>query len=319
MEWVIQLGALALCLLLAMVLGMRYEANGLSEFELQRQIKAGDKLAKAEESRRALLATYTALKTFKTVVVSVGLVALLVTTQEPWLGIVLAFAYLLLAYVVAARGWLAGVVGRAQTAGEKRVQKHLQQIAPFVAWLAPKHIPLGGSTIASRDELRQLIATDQRLLAPDDKSRLLGAFDFGTFTVADAMVPAGDIQTVDIKETVGPLLLDRLHKANHRIFVVIKKDIDHIKGLLYMHDLTPLHPELHDIKDALRPTVHYLPAQAALQDVLAASLLTGRQLFIAVGKDGSTKGLITLADALTYLCGEPLAKTAPVSTKPSLN
>ncbi|HVI69034.1 MAG TPA: CBS domain-containing protein, partial [Magnetospirillaceae bacterium] len=230
----------------------------------------------------------------------------------------LLVVYLFVARAIAAQGWLTAWLWRMQMAVERRHQKYVQMTTPFVGWLAPKKVFASDAGIASRDELRQLIATDTTLLAPTDKARLLGAFDFGTLTVADAMVPAGDIATVDIKETVGPVLLDRLHKANHRIFVVIKKDIDHIKGLLYMHDLTPLDPELKDVKEALRPTVHYLPVNASLQDVLAASLMTGRQLFIAVDSGGATKGLITLADALRFLCGEPLPTAAPVSTKPEI-
>jgi Mg2+/Co2+ transporter CorB len=62
--------------------------------------------------------------------------------------------------------------------------------------------------------------------------------------------------------------------------------------------------------------VHYIPVNAGLQDVLTASLMTGRQLFIAVDEHGTTKGLITLADTLAHLNGEPLPKEATVTTKP---
>jgi CBS domain containing-hemolysin-like protein len=318
MEWVIQCGAIGLSFLLAAVLSLRYDPNGLSEFELQRQVNAGEEAAKAEQARRVLLPIYIALRSFKEIVITVGLGILLLATQPVWLGGLLLIVYIFAARMVAAQGWLSPWLWRLQMTTERNHQKHVQKIAPFVGWLTPKKVFANDAGVASRDELRQLIATDSTLLAPDDKARLLGAFDFGTLTVADAMVARDDIATVDIKETVGPVLLDRLHKANHRIFVVVKKDVDHIKGLLYMHDLTPLHPDLKDVKDAVRPTVHYLPVKASLQDVLAASLLTGRQLFIIVDKDGTTKGLITLADALRYLCGEPLPSAAPVSTGPNI-
>ncbi len=318
MEWVIQCGAIGLSFLLAVVLSLRYDPNSLSEFELQRQVNAGEDTAKAEQARRALLPTYIALKSIKEAVLTAGSAALLFGTLPLWLGSVLFLVHIFAARTVAAQGWLTPWVWRLQITVERKHQNHVKKVAPFITWLAPKKVRASDAGVASRDELRQLIATDSTLLAPDDKARLLGAFDFGTLTVADAMVGRDDIATVDIKETVGPVLLDRLHKANHRIFVVVKKDIDHIKGLLYMHDLTPLHPDLKDVKDALRSTVHYLPITATLKDVLAASLLTGRQLFITVDKDGSTKGLITLADALRYVCGEPLPTAAPVSTKPGI-
>lgn len=318
MEWIIQLGAIVIGIMLSMVWALRYDPNALSEFELQRLVNAGEPAAKAEQERRALLPTYQALCAVKEALLVTLLAILLVPTHSWWLGGLLFLLYLGGARAAASRGWIGSWVWKLQARFEKHYRGHVRKMAPFLQLLAPKKIFAADTSIASRDELRQLIATDTSLLSPDDKARLLGAFDFGTHTVADAMVPRNNIVTVDIKETVGPVLLDRLHKANHRVFVVVKKDPDHIKGLLYMHDITPLNPEINEVKDALRPTVHYLSHKSSLQDVLTASLITGRQLFIAVDDEGLTKGLITLADALQYLCGEPLPKVVPVSTTPTI-
>lgn len=316
MEWAIHGGALVLSFLLAVVRALRYEPNGLSDFELQRLAAAGEELAVAEQTRRTLLPTYLALRTAKEALLLAALAALLLPTHPLWLGVLFLLVYLFASHAVAAQGWLSAKIWPVQMAVERSYQKHIQKIAPFVRWLAPKKVFASEAGVASRHELRQLIATDTTLLSPDDKARLLGAFDFGTHTVADVMVPASDIATVDIKETIGPVLLDRLHKQGHNMFPVVKKDIDHIRGWLYMSDLTPLHPDLKEVKEAIRPTVHYIPAHAPLQDVLSAALSTGRQLFIVVDDKGNTKGLVSLADALQYLCGAPLPKAVPVSTKP---
>lgn len=311
-----QLAAILLSLLLAAVKSLRYQPNGLSEFELNRQVHSGSDAATAEQARRELLPTYAALQSIKEIIISVVLAVLLIGVHGAAVGTLLLAAYVVLAYTVAARGWLGGITANFQHVAEKRYQKHIAKLKNILGWLAPKTVAGDVGGVVSRDELRQLIATDTQLLAPADKARMLGAFDFGSLLVADAMVPAEKIKTVDIKETVGPVLLDRLHKEKHNIYVVVKKDLDHIKGLLYMADLTPLDPDLKDVADALRPTVHYIPVNASLQEVLAASLLTGRQLFIAVDEGGETKGLITLADTLSYLNGEPLPKVSLVATKP---
>jgi hypothetical protein len=316
MEWIILAAALFLSLLLALTKSLRYAPNGMSDFELARLLRADNKTAQAEERRRAMLPAYIAAQHLKEILLVVGLVWLLFATHTAPIAALASFGFIALAYSVAARGWLDGVARQIQLKFEPLLGAYEAKAFIFTGWLAPKHIAVGGAGIASRDELRQLIAADSQLLAPNDKARLLGAFDFGSMLVADAMVPRNKIVTVDIKETVGPLLLDRLHKDPHNIFVVVKKDLDSIKGLLYMHDLSPLDPDIKEVADAIRPTVHYLPVDAGLQDVLAASLFTGRQLFIAVDDDGKTKGLITLADALTHLNGEPLPKTAPVQTHP---
>jgi len=316
MVWLVQFVAVCLSLLLAAVKSMRYLPNALSDFELERQVKAGDAAAIAEQERRALLPTYLALQYAKEVALSVILAVLLVSVYGAAFGAFLTALYFAAAYAISARGWISGAVGNFQQSLEPRVNKYVVKLSPLFKWLAPKHAGSHRSGFQSRDELRQLIATDDQLLAPTDKARMLGAFDFGSLIVADAMVPADHIKTVDVKETIGPVLLDRLHKDGHNVFPVIKKDIDHIKGWLYMSDLSPLDPDLKLVKDAVRPTVHYVPVHAPLIDVLSASLQTGRQLFIAVDDDGKTKGMVSLADALAYLNGEPVSKEALVSTKP---
>ena len=321
MEWLVQFVAICLSLLLAAVKSLRYQPNALSEFELERQVKAGDAAAISEKERRSLLPTYLALQYSKEVAISVILAVLLLSVYESAFGALLTALYFAAAYAIASRGWLNGFARSVQLKLEPLVTRYVIKLSPLFKWLAPKEggtLPAPKSGFHSRDELRQLLKDDVKLLSPQDKARMLGAFDFGSLIVADAMVPADQIKTVDIKETVGPVLLDRLHKDAHNVFPVVKKDIHHIKGWLYMSDLTPPDPDLKLVKDAVRPTVHYLPVNAPLQDVLSAALQTGRQLFIAVNDAGETQGLVSLADALAYLNGEPLAKAAPVSTKPEI-
>lgn len=318
MEWLIQFVAIILSLLLAAVKSMRYQPNSLSEFELARQVKAGDTAAITEQERRALLPTYLALQYTKEVAISVILAMLLLSTYQSAVGALLTALYFAAAYSIAARGWLNDFVYGLQRKAEPFISKYVIKMSPAFKWLAPKPGAGRRGGFQSRDELRQLIRDDEKLLDAHDKARLLGVFDFGSLVVADAMVPADQIKTVEAKETVGPLLLDRLHKDGHNMFPVIKKDINHVQGWLYMSDLMTPHPDLKHVKDALRPTVHYLPVNAPLQDVLAASLQTGRQLFVAVDDEGKTKGMISLGDALSYLNGQPLAKAAAVSTKPEV-
>lgn len=301
---------------MALVTALRFAPNGLSEFELRRLAVAGEHPAIVEEKRREILPVLGVLRNIKQIVLTVLLLWLLCATHEVWAGLLLGLAFLLLAYIMATLGWLAKPALALQKKLEAFVSKHRKYFLAMFGWLTAKR-PLQEDMvgIASRDELRSIIANDTRLLTLQDKARLLGAFDFGSLLVADAMVPRDKIVTVESSETVGPVMLDRLHKDEHNVYVAIKKDIDHIKGFLYMRDLTPLDPDIKEVADAMRPTVHYLPANAPLQDVLSASLSTGRQLFMVVDEEGKTRGLITLADALQYLNGEPIPKVDGVSTK----
>lgn len=308
MEWLVQCTALVLALFLAMTKSLRYEPSGLSDFELAARVKKGDTLAMREQQRRELLPTFMALRTFKTLALSIFLVALLVATHPIWIGIILAFAYYLLAEVAAAKQWLRRPVARVQQKAEALAWKIIQKVRPFVALLAPKLLSVAGGAIGSKQELQHLIATDSSLLSSDEKARLLAAFEFESLTIADIMVPRDKIVTVDISETVGPVLLDRLHKQKHEIFVVVKKDLDHVKGLLYMSDIATPHPDLNTVKDAVRAKVITLSGNAPLNEVLSASVKTGKQLFIIVDKDEKTIGLVTLKDVLAKVTGISLSR-----------
>lgn len=303
MEWLVQAIALALTLLLAVVKSMHFAPSTTSQAELERQSKRGNNHATHELTRRAYVPLLIAAQRLKELILVVGTTTLLVGTFTVWPGLLLASLYIAGAEMAASRGWLQAFAHSLQPLAER----HFIALVRPVAWLLKPFAPrtVNGDTlyIASRDELVDLIQTDTAVLTAEEKQRLLGSLHFGYLTVSDAMVPRDNLATVDIVETVGPVLLDRLHKVGHNVFVVIKKDVDHIKGLLYMRDLVPLDPNIATVKDAMRPTVHYIAATAPLAAILGASLQSGRQLFIVVDDQANTLGLITLRDVVAKLLG----------------
>lgn len=310
MEWIIQSVAVILAFLLALLKSVRFAPSSVSGTELARQAMAGNEYARSEQERRMLIPSFEAIINLKVIVLTVLLASVVIASRPGWAGGLLFLLYLLLVQVVVVYGWVRNLAHRVQMMLERR-PRMVAKIAPYVRFMAPRKAEQTAATLASREELRELIKNDGQLLSKAEKARLLGAFDFGGQLISDAMVPAEDIITVDINDTIGPVLLDRLHKAEHNIFVAVKNDLRHVKGLLYMHDLVPLDPDLKKVKDAVRPTVPYLPVDAPLEAVLGAAVATGRQLFLVCNTEGEVKGLITLADALKSLNGQRVAKQMP--------
>jgi CBS domain containing-hemolysin-like protein len=317
MELVIQLTAIALTLLLAAVKSLQYATDGVSGFELNRKAQAGDAQAIAEVHRRNALPTLRGLQYFKEIIISVVIAALLIGTHGSVLGAFLSIIYFFLAYLVGVRGWLNHPVHKLQGRLEPTLLRWATKLMPLLRFMTSKPQHEDGNLLASREELDYLIHSDKHVLKAEEKNRLLAALRFGDLTVADAMVKRDDIATVKITETVGPVLLDRLHKAGHKVFVVVKKDVDDIKGWLYMSDATSGHPDLKTVKDATRSAVYYISETAPLEAVIGTALATGRQLFIVVNEKGETCGLISLADALTKLYGQPI-QPYEVHTTPTI-
>lgn len=311
MEILILISALGLAVMIVIVREFRYAPSELSEFELARRADEGDGTAAYELYRRPLLPTLSGLRSFKVVVLTSLLSTLLIATHDWWLGLAILLAIWLMAEVAINKGLFTRIAQKAQHAIEPRIITVVHHASAVLKHLAPHHGADAQAAVGSRTELLHIIDTDNTFLQADEKQRVQAALAFGGLKVSDIMVARDDIATVNIKETVGPILLDRLHKDGHNVFVVVKKDIDDIKGLLYMADATSGHPDIKTVKDAVRPSVPYVPADAPLGHILGAALSTGRQFFIATDGKGKTLGLITLADTLRALHGSPVE---PVQT-----
>lgn len=311
MEILILISALMLAVAIVIVRGFQYVPSELSEFELARRADEGDGTAAYELYRRPLLPTLSGLRSFKVVLLTSLLSTLLVATHDWWLGLALLLVIWIMAEVAINKEWFVGVAHKTQRTIEPGTIKVAERAAAVLRHLAPRHQGGHRAAVGSRAELLHIIEADKTFLATDEKARVQAALAFGDLKISDVMVLRENIATVNVKETVGPILLDRLHSGGHQVFVAVKKDIDDIKGLLYMTDATSGHPGIKAVKDAIRPTVPYIPQDAPLGYVLGAALATGRHLFIATDGKGKTKGLITLADVLQKLQGQAVE---PVQT-----
>jgi CBS domain containing-hemolysin-like protein len=315
MDMFTQLAAIAITLVIALIRSFPNRPSALSQDELRRRVESGDPDAAYELARRPLLRAIDGLMVVK-VTVAVAVLAVLLVITGGWAGFLLLIIYLLSAEFVAARGWLAGLAGSMSRTIEPMTIAAVRILAPLLNMFAPRRLGTPEASIASREDLAEMIARDRTVFTSAQKAKLQGALAFGDLKVSDAMVPRDQIVSVETTETVGPVLLDRLHHAGHNIFVAVKRGIDNIQGLLYMADIVHPDPELKKVKDAVRPTVHYIAANAPLSAVLVASLQSGRQLFIVVDENGNTQGLITLRDALVKLMGTAPPDHTYTSTDP---
>lgn len=304
MEWVNFSVVLLLAALVALVESQQLSRNNLSQEELQRRSDAGDTQAKHELKVRGLLPLFFGLQRLKVTF----LVALLVSVAFAsfgWLGAGLALVLLLLVGLAVSKGLIVPFVAPLLKILEPHLFLILQKAAPVLQWFAPPAMGEAVSRFASKDELLQMISRDTTILSKIDKARLLAVAQFSHKTVADYMVPRDKIISIDEKEAVGPVLLDRLHKGGHAVLPVVKKDLDHVVGLLYMSDLTPLHPDIKTVGDATRPKVITIEPTVQAQEIIKLSLKTNKHFFL-VGEGKKVVGLVTLHDALAALLGEKL-------------
>lgn len=222
--------------------------------------------------------------------------ALLVTALFIWVG----FAWLPQRPVSRSGWWLA------------------RAVAPGLAWLLERSQPLLGRTanwlyrpqphtgLYDKEDLAELFERQKKLpdsrLEPADLDRLRQALYFAEDTAANIAVPLRQIELVGIDETVGPVLLDRLHRSGQRYFPVYEGKRSHLVGVLQLADILHI-TSSRPVGRLMRTPLYYVREDSRLPQVVQALVRTDQRLLLTINGDEEPVGTITLDGLLARLAG----------------
>lgn len=147
--------------------------------------------------------------------------------------------------------------------------------------------------------------SDNRI-SPDELIVARHAIEFGDKKVSDILVPRREVRTVDLKESIGPVLMDELHDSGHSRFPVVEGKAQDIVGTLYLRDMLKARHG-GEVSSLVKKDVHYIHEDSSLDQVLRAFLKTKHQLFIVVNSFEEFVGIITIEDVLAQVIGRPIA------------
>jgi CBS domain containing-hemolysin-like protein len=126
---------------------------------------------------------------------------------------------------------------------------------------------------------------------------------------------AGDIvQTrkstllVDSDDSIGPILLDQLHKSGQSTFLVYKDDEENIVGSLLMRDAINAR-EGGRVFDLVRGDLCFVHEDYSLRQVLAAFQKTGHHTAVVINSFEEFVGIISLDRLVEELVGEAAVDT----------
>ena len=161
--------------------------------------------------------------------------------------------------------------------------------------------------IASRDELLHIVDQLPALLTKDEQKLIHHGLAFSDVEVESVMTPRSVMDVVKQDDTLGPLLLDELHKTGHSRFPVIEEDVDHVVGILYIHTLLQLQDKkTYTASELMTTPVHYIKQDQTLDHALAAFINTHHHLFVVVNEYRETVGVLTLEDTIEALLGRKI-------------
>ncbi|MEO5950590.1 MAG: CBS domain-containing protein [Candidatus Saccharimonadales bacterium] len=293
---------------LFIVAGFRPVRSTMSQFELERRMKSGDKATAAIIRREHLLVDIISLQRLITALLLV-LAVLLAVARFGWaIGVIVA-VLLALEYGAVAR--LTFIQNQSQKIYEKYEQDLLRIVEKFPKiFTFLRSVPPNTSAemrLESREELLHLVASSGTLLSSDEKQFIKHSLSFDDQLVESVMTPRSVIDSVSHTELLGPLALDDLHKTGHSRFPVTSQDIDHIIGMLHVHDLLSLtNKKSVTAEMAMEQRVYYIKSDQTLGHALAAFLRTHHHLFVVVNEFRETVGLLSLEDVIEAMIGHKI-------------
>lgn len=291
--------------LVYMIHAIKLNPCELSAFELKRRADLGDGEAKLLSEREHLLPR---LQTSRRIVEALLQVLAVAVT-------IIFFGWFLGTFIAAMLSLLAGTVTRmtfftntAQKLYDPREQKLLDIVRSWkwLDWFRENISGTDKSAVTSKEELGYVIEGAASVLSADELKRLHASLALDQRAVQDVMTPAGVINTADVHDSLGPLVLDDLHKTGHSRFPVIDGDIHHVVGILYLHDIVNLKSAKPSVREAMDSRVHYIHENQSLEQALQGFLRTHRHLFVVVNDYRETVGVLTLEDVIEALLGKKI-------------
>ena len=180
---------------------------------------------------------------------------------------------------------------------------HLHPILSRGAEIAEKRYPAAHTGLFERNDIVQLITqqADQQdsRLSIEELAIVQRALTFGDYQVGDILTPRSTITTVSVTETLGPILIDELHKSTAP-FVLVLEGKSKIVGSLEVNKLGL--QSSGPISEHLSP-VYFLHQKDTLREALHAFFVTNYPLFVVVNSFEEYVGIVTIESVLRQLLG----------------
>lgn len=291
---------------LVVVSGIRPTRTRMSVFELSRRAKEDDKEAQAMLRREQLLGDMYSLQRVVIALLLVTISFLGVLAYDWFAGIVISLLIALESGVVARTRFIQRQSQRLYNKVEAKVLRFIENYPSIIMLIRTVSPPIEESTLSSKEELRHLVSESGTLLTDDERNAVLAVLNFSNHAVKDVMTPRAAIETVKLKEVIGPVFLDELHKKGHSRIPVIDGDLDHVVGVLYLQDLLTIKGGKRyakTVEKAMEPKVFYIKDTQTLGQALAAFLTVRHHLFIVINEFRETVGVLSLEDVIEALIG----------------
>ncbi len=142
-------------------------------------------------------------------------------------------------------------------------------------------------------------------LSPEQIETAARALNFGNKRVSDAMLASSSAKLVGVNESIGPVLIDELHKTGRDRFLVFEGKKDNIVGTIYLEDALKQVQKGGSVGDITRHDVRFVHEDFALNRALAAFLKTKQDTLVVINRFEEFVGVLSLQDVLAEIINQP--------------
>lgn len=182
-------------------------------------------------------------------------------------------------------------------------------LLPASRFISKRYRATDKAAIYEKEDLVGLLVRQKKLahnrISKEEIGIAIGSLKFGDKQVSDILIPRRAVKTISANDSIGPVLLDELHKSGHSRFPVYDGKKDNLVGMLYMHDLVEARSG-GLVKDFMKKKLYYVKEDQPLAHVLDAFIKTKHHLFIVVNNFEEMVGIISMEDVLEQILGRPI-------------
>ncbi|HEV2491573.1 MAG TPA: hemolysin family protein [Terriglobia bacterium] len=167
--------------------------------------------------------------------------------------------------------------------------------------------PLEPDVPSPQEEMQELIevSEQQGLIEKGEGELLQSVVEFGDKVVRDVMTPRPEIAAIEINAPIEELR-DLFREKRHSRVPAYSGQLDHIEGIVSIHDLSELPPEEQaraTLRSLLKP-VPFIPETKRTSELLKELQQSTTQLAIVIDEYGSVAGLVTIEDLVEEIVGD---------------
>lgn len=158
----------------------------------------------------------------------------------------------------------------------------------------------------SQEELRTIVTEAGAMIPSRHRRMLVNILDLEQVTVNDIMVPRNEVYGIDLDDP-DDVIMRQLQESTHTLLPVWSEDINDIKGVLHMRNLSRVLTGEGLCRKALKAELdppYFIPENTPLHTQLLHFQQKKLRLGMVVDEYGDLMGLVALEDILEEIVGE---------------